>query len=337
MLLIFSKLKLEPSTEDVIDWLDCMSVPWLRINGEDWEGEQSYAIRLGKKNNSAELSIGEKKISAEKIDLVWYRRSHGGGTADYLNQLSDRSLSEDLRNYLDSEVLHAAGAFNIQCGSATWIDHPSKIFVSKMKMLRIAVNCGLEIPETLVTNCKSKLLEFSRDYSFVITKSIQDSWGIKSHNANYVFYTQKLTNSVIRKQKDVFFPTLVQEGLEKQYEIRCFHLDGENYSMAIFSQLDKKTQVDFRQYNNQTPNRTVPFKLPKIIEKKINQLMNALELISGSIDIVKTIDGRYVFLEVNPVGQFGMTSIPCNYYLEKKIAEFLCKTKCEIQGASANA
>ena len=29
----------------------------------------------------------------------------------------------------------------------------------------------------------------------------------------------------------------------------------------------------------------------------------------------------FIFLEVNPVGQFGMTSSPCNYSLEKKIAQ----------------
>jgi hypothetical protein len=30
-----------------------------------------------------------------------------------------------------------------------------------------------------------------------------------------------------------------------------------------------------------------------------------------------------VFLEVNPTGQYGMVSDPCNYYLDKKIAEYL--------------
>jgi len=44
---------------------------------------------------------------------------------------------------------------------------------------------------------------------------------------------------------------------------------------------------------------------------------------SGSIDILVTPNNEYVFLEVNPVGQFGMVSQPCNYYLEKRIAERL--------------
>jgi hypothetical protein len=36
-------------------------------------------------------------------------------------------------------------------------------------------------------------------------------------------------------------------------------------------------------------------------------------------------DGREVFLEVNPVGQFGMVSRPCNYQLERKVAELLLR------------
>ena len=51
--------------------------------------------------------------------------------------------------------------------------------------------------------------------------------------------------------------------------------------------------------------------------------MDALHLETGSLDLVKTIDGRLVFLEVNPVGQFGMVSIPCNYHLERNIAAAL--------------
>lgn len=34
-------------------------------------------------------------------------------------------------------------------------------------------------------------------------------------------------------------------------------------------------------------------------------------------------DNDFVFLEINPVGQFGMTSNPCNYNLDKIIAEKL--------------
>ena len=97
--------------------------------------------------------------------------------------------------------------------------------------------------------------------------------------------------------------------------------------MAIFSQNDKQTKIDFRNYNDDRPNRYVPYLLPVSIEKKITKLMQKLNLTTGSVDLIKDIKGNYVFLEINPVGQFGMVSGPCNYYLEKRIAEFLIKNK----------
>ena len=111
--------------------------------------------------------------------------------------------------------------------------------------------------------------------------------------------------------------------LIKKYEVRVFYLDPEFYSMAIFSQRDDQTQVDFRKYNLEKPNRCVPYELPKAIEHKLKALMNILDLNSGSIDLIVNKDDDYIFLEVNPVGQFAMVSEPCNYFLEKKVAEFL--------------
>jgi glutathione synthase/RimK-type ligase-like ATP-grasp enzyme len=93
--------------------------------------------------------------------------------------------------------------------------------------------------------------------------------------------------------------------------------------MAIFSQLDMQTSIDFRNYNLTKPNRTVPFKLPAHVESKLIQLMSILGQKTGSIDIIVTDEKEFVFLEVNPVGQYGMVSYPCNYELNMKMAEYL--------------
>ena len=53
--------------------------------------------------------------------------------------------------------------------------------------------------------------------------------------------------------------------------------------------------------------------------------MQKAHLTTGSIDLIKSVDGEYIFLEINPIGQFGMVSNPCNYPLERKVAEWLVK------------
>lgn len=124
---------------------------------------------------------------------------------------------------------------------------------------------------------------------------------------------------------DTFFPSLFQKHIKKSADIRIFYLLGECYSMAIMSQENIKTRVDFRHYDEENPNINIPYELDTITKQKINILMNQIGLETGSIDMILTNDGKLIFLEVNPVGQFNMVSVPCNYNLEKKFAAQLVK------------
>ncbi len=56
--------------------------------------------------------------------------------------------------------------------------------------------------------------------------------------------------------------------------------------MAIFSQNNAKTNIDFRNYDTENPNRTVPYKLSNKMNEKIDNLMKLLGLNTGSIDIL---------------------------------------------------
>ncbi len=190
--------------------------------------------------------------------------------------------------------------------------------INKNYQLYIAMKVGLNVPDSCVTtniNDAYKILG-----SQVITKSIQHQLGFVDKDKFYGLYTSKLNNE---ENKSNFFPTQFQSLIEKSYELRIFYLKDKLFSMAIFSQNDKQTSVDFRHYNNKKPNRFIPYKLPKIIETKIKKLMKLLNLTTGSIDMIVTKKKEYVYLEVNPFGQYDMVSVPCNYYLDKFIANQL--------------
>jgi hypothetical protein len=63
--------------------------------------------------------------------------------------------------------------------------------------------------------------------------------------------------------------------------------------------------------------------LPKHIEEKLILIMDRMSFNTGSIDMIYDLEGNYIFLEINPVGQYGMTSVPCNYNLDFEIAKSL--------------
>ncbi len=187
----------------------------------------------------------------------------------------------------------------------------------------MAESCGLNTPQYMITTEKKNLLNFAAESLGVITKGIGESIFIEIDEDAISGYTEKLVAEDLNEYSDKIFPSLLQEQIDKKYELRIFYLDGVFYSMAIFSQRDDQTRIDFRKYNFKKENRSVPYKLPKSVQSKLRLLMDKLNLNCGSIDMIVNTKNEFVFLEVNPVGQFGMVSEPCNYFLEKKVAEFL--------------
>jgi len=186
-------------------------------------------------------------------------------------------------------------------------------------ILKQAKLYGLDIPFSCITNDKDEIVTLFNSYPKLITKPIDDIESFQLNEKTWIPYTSFITKDLIESVSDrEIFPSLIQEYIDKEYEIRTFYLDGKCYSMAIFSQDDEQTSVDFRQYNKVKPNRNVPYLLPKEMECKIKIFMNKLELKTGSLDFIRSKNGRYVFLEVNPAGQYSMLSKWCNYNLEKK-------------------
>ena len=205
------------------------------------------------------------------------------------------------------------------------INKHNDIFINKLEILKLATDIGLKTPDTLVTDNKNDLLIFKKKYKSIITKNFSQGIFISSNDKILGNSTKIVDQKMMSIIPSEFHYMLFQEMLEKIIELRVFFLDGKFYASAIFSQNNEKTKIDFRNYDFEKPNRTPPFILPQNIQNKLLKLMNKINLNSGSIDILITKNKEYVFLEVNPIGQFSQLSIPCNYYLDRKIAEQIKK------------
>ena len=92
--------------------------------------------------------------------------------------------------------------------------------------------------------------------------------------------------------------------------------------MAIFSQNDDKTKIDYRNYNDEIPNRCVPFILPEKVLDKIKQFVKISHHNTGSIDMIYSESEEYYFLEINPMGQFDWLSETAIIKLKKRSLKF---------------
>ncbi|TZF93181.1 grasp-with-spasm system ATP-grasp peptide maturase [Chryseobacterium panacisoli] len=298
MILIISD-EYDISTAIVIDWLSYFQVDWLRINDSD-ECELSVI------DSKTFIKLKNNIIDIDKIEAVWYRRG-------FISIGEFRKIElPQFKSYLSHNrgVLHEYLQYKLS--DKRHINSFSKANVNKLIVNDIAREIGLNIPESYINN---KLLG-QKKYKKTITKPITPGFLGSINDIKIDSYTKLLEKDRVKS----FSTSLIQEYIEKKFEIRTFYLLGKCWSMAILSQADSKTQIDFRRYNNDIPNRTVPFRLPESIEKMIDILMKRISLESGSIDFLYSTDNNFYFLEVNPVGQFDMVSFPCNYHLEKEIA-----------------
>ena len=76
---------------------------------------------------------------------------------------------------------------------------------------------------------------------------------------------------------------------------------GDEIFAATVDLRDLEYDVDVRMNLNA---KHVAHDLPDDIADKLRGLMRRLGLVYGAIDLRLTGDGRYVFLEINPAGQF---------------------------------
>ena len=315
MILILSKAESEYSTVDIMDWLIHYDAPHIRLNGE------TLLENIGYKNGNLTVD----NISLNEVNVCWFRRSISENYFDQklIELESDCDNRIELVKYLGREYRTLQQLFLKKLKSKKWLSHPTEARVNKLDVLERAVSFGLDVPKTLVTTEKKELLEFISEVGQVISKPLGETSFFRDEEKLYSLKTCLVTEETLERTLDHFFPTLFQEQIHKAFELRVFYMDNTFYPMAIFSQNDEKTKVDFRNYNLQRPNRKTPYELEKSIENKLYALVKEMGLTSGSLDLIRTIDDRYVFLEVNPIGQFGMTSTPCNYFLEEKIAKNL--------------
>src|SRR5436309_7528794 len=85
------------------------------------------------------------------------------------------------------------------------------------------------------------------------------------------------------------------------------------------SQADEKSRLDWR---GGDPDHEI-FTLPEQVEASIHRLMNSFGLNFASLDMIVTPEGEFVFLELNPNGQWLWLELELGVPLVASMADLL--------------
>lgn len=125
-----------------------------------------------------------------------------------------------------------------------------------------------------------------------------------------------------------FCPMTFQEKIAKALELRTIIVGKRVLTAAVDSQVLDKARYDWRKQGIALLDAWESYTLPKDVEEKLLKLMAEFRLNYGALDIILTPDGRHVFLEVNPVGEF--------FWLERCPGLPISQAIAEVLNNSAN-
>lgn len=225
---------------------------------------------------------------------VWFRRTK-------LPIINNQSVNDRIYLLNEYEALLKNLFFTIK---AKWVSDPYSIYQAENKLyqLKIASNLGFKIPNTLVTNSKEELKKFYIENSKnVILKPLSQS-KINYENETEFIFTNVLKEEHIDKIEDYdLTPCIYQEKIEKLIELRVTVVGQNVFSAGVNSQTRESTKTDWRKEKLEFFIEDIPVE----IKEKCILLVKNLNLKFGAIDLIKDKNGNYIFLEINPNGQWA--------------------------------
>jgi glutathione synthase/RimK-type ligase-like ATP-grasp enzyme len=206
--------------------------------------------------------------------------------------------------------------------SCRWIDPFDRVEAgeNKLRQLRIAESVGISIPHTLVTNDPLQARNFYQQLKGRMVEKLLRPLSISMEKPSFFVYTSEVKEEdLIDAESLRYSPMVFQENIPKERELRIIFVDGEFFVGALdVDETDwRNAQTDISPWQKD--------KLPAEVAIRLIALMTRLGLTFGAIDMIRTPEGKHVFLEVNPTGEWGMLERDLSYPISEAIAKAAIK------------
>jgi glutathione synthase/RimK-type ligase-like ATP-grasp enzyme len=218
-------------------------------------------------------------------------------------------------------ALEHAGVFcvNPATSVAMWED--------KLTQLIVADQVGLATPATRYLCDLTAAADFADAHGGQIVYKPFTPYAGPSRVDGHIteLYSQVVSAQELRAQAGdvlVATPGIFQPYVDKAFELRVVYVGGTIFACRIESQRSTVANKDWRRYDPaNTPH--LAHELDATVERQVGELMRRMNLRFGSLDLIVTPDGEHVFLEVNPVGQFGWIADQTGLPIHERLADLL--------------
>lgn len=290
--------------------------PYVRFNTEDFPQRAKISWMMDTHGVDGYISLPRSELSLRDVISVWYRRPGAPDIAETVRSPSLREFAHRESQEALSGLWRTMGCF--------WMSRPDAINQARYKprQLKVASCLGFKVPRTLISNSPESVGRFQVECGQLIAKPLF-SGDIDFDGERRVVFTTPITPEDLEASGAIeLAPVLFQEYVRKELELRVTVIGNKVLAASINSQEVDEALHDWRRAS---PSSLCfrSYKLPRSVSDKCVRLVANLGLTFGAIDMVKTPDGDYMFLELNPNGQWGWLEKPTGDPYTKTIANLL--------------
>jgi hypothetical protein len=300
----------------VAEMLRGRGVPVVRFNPADFPVNAELSLWYTAAGRARYmLRASDQHVALDELTAVWLRRPEPPVPhAAIADETCREFVAEECRLFVH-DVWSSVDAL--------WVPaRPAVVLQAQHKAshLKLAGALGFELPATLITTSPDDFLAFYRAHDGRIISKPASTALFREIADTYARYTEPVAPRDLGYADAVrYCPMIFQAYVPKRVELRVTVVGRQVFAAEIHSQASHHTRHDWRHYDlSETPHAV--HDLPAAVARRCIELVARLGLVYGAIDMIVTPDGGYVFLEINPSGQYlwieQLTGLP--------ISEALC-------------
>lgn len=303
----------DPTADFVVEELNRRGAPVFRFDAADFPGRLTVTGALGGDGWLGSLRLGGRTVALADIGGLYFRRPTAFSFGEMPTQAGAWARAEA-----------RCGLGGLLMAQRRWLNHPRHIGYAEYKPVQLAeaAAAGLRVPRTLLTNDPAEARLFVSGPGEVIYKPLSPTRPPGPGETAMLYTSAVEPGHLDGGAGDGVAATmhLFQERVRAEYAVRLTVADGRMFAAAIRSgtaafPLDWRAVQDKLAY--------APASVPPDVEQGVLALMDALRLRFGALDFLVLPDGDWMFLEINPNGQWAFIEQATGLPIAAAIADSL--------------
>lgn len=273
----------------------------IRLDTDRQDEDTAVRTAVGPDGLNSRIEFADREpLEAETIATIWNRRNLRPFLLGHGEDREARQFAQDQFWFALSGALSAS--------EAQWLNVPERNTAANLKLVQLdrATRFGLQVPKSIVTRQLDDLRDFASEVgsSTLLAKVVSPGTPIvEVTDQQYMVFAQAVDVANVDGEQLSAAPVLFQELVPKKLEYRVTVVGDQILACSIDSQADTEAAIDWRRVD---PNDLVHqiVELEPTLASCLLQLVRSFGLRFAAIDLIERPDGSFVFLELNPNGQW---------------------------------